>query len=313
MFFKGNDEADAILDQATLERLRTSVGVESQIPVYDSQDVVLGTSRSLTIADAENAAQLYTIVWTPITFGFTVTPSRFLNNEHQMQADYQRKLLKFIYKVAATLDSTCLSALALNKSQIFADELDYTVVANTIVAEDGQKDNIIGDLEPIMNANDFYGNFHILGGSGLQSQINKMREHGGFNDKDQTLQFENNMFHYTNRLTRAATEAAAGYVVNASSLGMAFRSEREAILETKMADGTVWAKDTLPMLGIPMDTYFYEGKSDRSSIGADTADMTRVFSEHHGFAIDVATVVAHNTDPATYASPIVKFVINKPA
>ncbi len=82
------------------------------------------------------------------------------------------------------------------------------------------------------------------------------------------------------------------------------------MLGTKLPDGSEWNQDILPMLNIPIDTYFYYGKSDESAIaGAASADMTRVAKEHHGFAIEVAEVVAYNDDITTKASPIMKFGI----
>ena len=235
-----------------------------------------------------------------------------MNNEFGLQADFQRKYIKYLYKFASTLDDACLSALATNKSQVFADLLNYTNTANTIIAPDTLKDEVIGDLTPIMNANDFYGNYHVVGNTGLQSQVMKMSEHSIFNDQDKTIQFMDKNFHFTNRLANGTGDKATGYIVNSASCGLLFRHEREALLGTKLPDGTEWGIGRLPLLDIPIDTYFYYGRSDESGrAGASTEDMTRVAKEHHGFAIEVATVVSYQNDMPNHATPIAKFAIQE--
>jgi hypothetical protein len=310
VFKTGNDEADAICSPDLIARAKTAVGRQVQVPVYDSEDVTIGNTRSITIADSENTSQLYTVNFTTLAWGFTVVPSHFQSNEHGAQADFQRKYLKYLYKVASTLDSACLSSLSINKSQVFADLIGYANTGNTIIATDAQKDEIIGDLTPIMNANDYYGDYHVVANTGLQSRIMKMSEHSIFNDQDKTIQFMDKNFHFTNRLDNAAGQNATGYIVNSASCGLLFRHEREAILGTTLPDGTAWRIDTLPMLGIPCDTYFYYGRSDESArAGAETADMTRVAKEHHGFSVEFATITAYQNDMPNNATPIIKFAI----
>lgn len=314
VFSTGNKEADAICSPDLIAKAKKAVGRDVQIPVYDSEDVTIGNTRSVTIADSENTSQLYTVSFTTYAWGFTIVPSHYMNNEHAMQTDFQRKFLKYLYKLASTLDEACLAALSINKSQVFGDILAYTNTANTLIAPNVLKGEIIGDLTPIMNSNDFYGDYHVVGNTGLQSQVMKMSEHSIFNDKDQTIQFMDKNFHFTNRLDNAAGQNATGYIVNSSSCGLLFRHEREAILGTKLPDGTEWGIDRLPLLGIPIDTYFYYGRSDESNrAGESTADMKRVAKEHHGMSIEVATVVAYQNDMPNNATPIIKFAIEEPA
>lgn len=310
VFVAGNNEADSIISQELLDRAASAVGRDVKVPVYDSETVTIGNTRSVTIADSENTSQLYTVSFTTYSWGFTIIPSLFMNNEHSMQADFQRKFIKYLNAFAAARDNAALSVLDANKSQVYADLLGYTNTANTIVAPNAKKDEIIGDMTAIANANDYYGDYHVIGNPGLMARVMKMSEHSIFNDQDKTIQFMDKNFHFTNRLANAVGHEATGYLVNSASCGLLFRHEREALLGTRLPDGTEWSIDTLPMLGIPIDTYFYYGKSDESSIaGAASADMTRVAKEHHGFAIEVAEVVAYNDDLSANASPIMKFAI----
>lgn len=310
VYATGNNEADSIISPELLAQASAAVGRDVKIPVFDSESVTIGSTRSVTIADSENTSQLYTVSFVTYAWGFTIVPSLFMNNEVSIQADFQRKFLKYLYKFASTLDTAALAALDANKSQVFADLLGYTNLLNKVTATNAQKDEVIGDLTPIMNANDYYGDYHVVGNPGVQSRVMKMAEHSIYNDKDQTMQLIDKNFHFTNRLGNAALHEATGYIVNSASCGLLFRHEREALLGTILPDGSEWQMDTLPMLNIPVDTYFYYGKGDYSALaGAATADATRVAKEHHGFAIEVAFVTAYNDNLVANAAPVVMFQI----
>lgn len=308
----GNDEPESVISADLLAQAARAVGRDVKVPVFDSESVSIGNTRSVTISDSENTSQLYTVSFTTYAWGFTSTPSLFLNNEIGQQQDWNRKFLKYLYKFAETLDSAALSALSTAKSQVFGDLLGlYTNVGNTIVVPNAQKDEILGDLTSIMGANDFYGApYRIVGNMGLQSLVNKMSEYSAYNDKDKTIQWLDKRFHYTNRLANDTGYIASGYIINPGSVGMLFRHEADALLGTLLPDGSEWAIDTLPLLNIPIDTYFYYGRVDASSLaGAASAHLTRTAKEYYGFSIDVAFVTAYNTDLATYANPIARFAV----
>lgn len=309
-FLSGNQEADGVISQELLDRAASAVGRDVKVPVYDTESVSIGSTRSVTIADSENTSALYTVSFTTYSFGFTIVPSLFLNNEHSMQSDFNRKMTKYINALGVAMDNAALSALDTNKSQVYADDLGYTVTGNVVTAPLAQADEIIGDMTAIANANDFYGGYDVVANTGMYAQVMKMSEHTIYNDQNKTIQWLDKDFKFTNRLANAAGNKATAYLVNKGSLGLVYRHEREALLGTSLPDGTEWSIDTLPMLGIPIDTYFYYGVGDYNAIaGSASADMTRVAKEHYGFAIEVATVVAYNDDLATNASPIMKFAI----
>lgn len=311
VFRLGNNDPMGLSSPELLEQAATAVGRDVKVPVYDAESVSIGSTRSVTISDSEGTTQLYTISFTTYAWGFTMVPSLFMNNEVSMQRDFNQKFLKYLFKFGEALDSACLSALSTAKSQVFANDLIYTVTGNVLIAALADRMKMLGDLTPIMNANDYYGApFRIVGNAGIQSLVAQMAEYSEFNEANKTIQWLDKTFHYTNRLTDDTGHGATGYCVNPGSCGLVFRHEREAILGTMLPDGTEWAIDTLPMLGIPIDTYFYYGKGDYSALGgAATADNTRAAKEHYGFAIEVATVTSYNTALATHASPIVKFAI----
>ena len=134
-----------------------------------------------------------------------------------------------------------------------------------------------------------------------------------YNAENKTLEYSDKILHFTTRLANDPGQFAQFFAVQGGSVGILTRFERESLLGTKMADGTEWGIDTLPMLNFPVGTYFYESKGDFSAIaGAATADMTRARKEHYGFAVDVAVLTPYNSDPTTIASPIMQFAIASP-
>ena len=310
VFLRGNSEAGGIVSQDLISRARSAVGQTVQVPVWDSESVSLGSSRSVTIADSENTSQLYTVTFTVATWGFTQAVAAFMNNEKGAQEDFNRKYMKYLYKVLDTVDTACLTALNTNKSQQFGDLLGYDATGDIVTAAAASGDEIVGDLTAIMNSNDFYDNIKIVGNTGLLSQVSKMMEYGNFNSQDKTLQFLDKEFFFTNRLANEAGSKATGYAIDGSNVGIITRNEREALLGTVSRTGHEWSIEREEMLGLPIDTYYYESVGNYNAIGgAATADMTRALKRHYGFALEYATIVAYNDDLANNASPIIKFDI----
>lgn len=311
VFMQQSNGPRSILSDELKSRALTAVGRDVKVPVYDSNgSVVIGSTRTATIADVENTSRMVTIAFTTYSWGFTVTPSNHLNNEMGAQMEFEKLYLDHLYLFANTLDSACLSALSTAKSQVFGDLLEYTNTGNVIIASNAQKDEIIGDLTPIMKSNDFYGTpYNIIGNTGLESRIQKMYEKGLYNDTNKQIQFNDKNFHFSNRLSNASGHAASGYILNPGSVGMLFRMERESIAG-RVTPTHQWGMTTLPVINVPVSTYEYYGVGDNSALfGAATADNTRSYKEHYGFSVDVATVVAYNDNVATKAAPIAKFAI----
>ena len=115
----------------------------------------------------------------------------------------------------------------------------------------------------------------------------------------------------TNNLAATSGKYAQGYAVNAGSLGMLTRFERDCLLGTVSGDGHEWGIATLPLLNMPVGTYFYDSVGDYHAIaGAATDDMVRTRKEHYGFAVDVAFLTSYNSNKTTLPSPILAFNIS---
>lgn len=311
-FMVQSEDPTGILTEELKQKARTSIGNTLETPVinYDA-GITIGSTRTLTIADSENTSKMVQITFATYAWGFTIAPAMYMNNEIGIQKDFETKMMKYIYAFAKELDEAALAALAANKTQVLKNPLLYNWSANAINAKWTERENVFGDLEVMMGANDFYGQLHIVGDPGVESIMRKLQQHGLYNDVNKQNEFGTKVVHLTNNIAAAGGKYAQGYAVNAGSLGMLTRFERDCLLGTVSGDGHEWGIATLPLLNMPVGTYFYDSVGDYNAIaGAATADMTRTRKEHYGFAVDVAFLTAHNSVPSTLARPILAFNVS---
>lgn len=311
-FMVQSEDPTGILTEELKQKARTSIGNTLETPVIDyDADITIGSTRTLTIADSENTSKMVQITFATYAWGFTIAPAMYMNNEIGIQKDFETKMMKYIYAFAKKLDEAALAQLAASKTQILKNKLLYDFSSNAVNAKWTERENVFGDLEVMMGANDFYGQLHIVGDPGVESIMRKLQQHGLYNDVNKQNEFGTKVVHLTNNIAAAEGKYAQGYAVNAGSLGMLTRFERDCLLGTVSGDGHEWGIATLPLLNMPVGTYFYDSVGDYNAIaGAATADMTRTRKEHYGFAVDVAFLTAYNSSLSTLASPILAFNVS---
>lgn len=311
-FMVQSEDPTGILTEELKQKARTSIGNTLETPVIDyDADITIGSTRTLTIADSENTSKMVQITFATYAWGFTIAPAMYMNNEIGIQKDFETKMMKYIYAFAKKLDEAALAQLAASKTQILKNKLLYDWSSNAINAKWTERENVFGDLEVMMGANDFYGQLHIVGDPGVESIMRKLQQHGLYNDVNKQNEFGTKIVHLTNNIAAAGGKYAQGYAVNAGSLGLLTRFERDCLLGTVSGDGHEWGIATLPLLNMPVGTYFYDSVGDYNTIArAATADMTRTRKEHYGFAVDVAFLTAYNSAPSTLASPILAFNVS---
>lgn len=311
-FMVQSEDPTGILTEELKQKARTSIGNTLETPVIDyDAGITIGSTRTLTIADSENTSKMVQITFATYAWGFTIAPAMYMNNEIGIQKDFETKMMKYIYAFAKKLDEAALAQLAASKTQILKNKLLYDFSSDAVNAKWTERENVFGDLEVMMGANDFYGQLHIVGDPGVESIMRKLQQHGLYNDVNKQNEFGTKIVHLTNNIAAASGKYAQGYAVNAGSLGMLTRFERDCLLGTVSGDGHEWGIATLPLLNMPVGTYFYDSVGDYNAIaGAATADMTRTRKEHYGFAVDVAFLTAYNSAPSTLASPILAFNVS---
>ena len=311
LFLMQSDDPTGIITEDMKTKGMSSMGNTFEVPVIDYDgDVTISNTRSVTISDSENTSNMVTITWNTFSFGFTIAPMALGNNEISIQQDYEAKLKKYILKLASTIDSACVTSLAAAKTQVFNDALNYSISGNSVQCPWSLRNNFIGDINVLMAANDFFDQIHIVGSNGIESIVRLLSEKGLYNAENKQLQYSDKILHFTNQITSESNVFATGYAVQSGSVGLLFRFEPDAINGTIARTGHEWGIDTLPMLNIPVGTYYYESVGDYSGIiGAASAHLTRTLKEHYGFSVDIAFLTAYNSDPTEVAAPIMKFEI----
>ena len=356
-FVAQSNDPNGILTPEMKEKARTSIGKTLITSVIDYDGgISISHDRPLIIQDSENTSRHLAINFATYSFGFTITPAMYMNNEISIQRDFQAKLMKYVYKLAQMLDEVALAAIAAAKTNVINNNLLYDKTGNIINAKWTERENILGDLEVIMGANDYYTPLSIVGDAGIESIVKKLAQHGLYNDVNKANEYAGKTFHFTNNIgkgsytkkdngddfvntdnwkgqpnspakqlvdesyaaatpltpvTKGNSLYAQGYAIAQGSLGMLQRFERDCLLGTVSGDGHEWGIATLPLLNLPVGTYFYDSVGNYSNIaGAATADMVRTRKEHYGFAVDIAFVTPYNSDPSNNASPILGFNIS---
>jgi hypothetical protein len=313
-FIQQTDAPNSIISSNLRERAFASMGNEVQIPVlnYDSE-VEVSNVRSCVIADDENTSALYTIVWKTYSVGFTIVPTMYMNNEIDRQHDFERKMQKVCRALADKLDEDAIAALEANKTQVFGDLLQYTETANSIQVPNQMATEILGDINPMMRANDFPETVHVIGNAGVDSLIRKLAQHGIYNDVNKQMEYDNKIIHYTNNLTNENGVYGTFYAVADGNVGVLTRVDRESLRRTR-ANFHEWDVVRLPFIDLPVGSHYYTAVGDQSAIAGDaTADLTCAVKEYYGFSVDVAFIVAYNSDAASVANPIIKAEIASPA
>ena len=313
-FIEQTDAPNSIISPNLRDRAFASMGNTVQVPVIDYDgDVTVSNVRTCTIADNENTSALYAVVWTTYAVGFTMVPTLYMNNEITYQHDFERKMEKICRALATTLDSAAITALEAAKTQVYKDPLQYTVTSNVIEVPTQMSTEILGDLNPMMRANAYPGMLHIIGNAGVDSLIRKLAQHGVYNDVNKRMEYDNKVLHYTTQLANAQGKIGSLYAVADGNVGVLTRVDREA-LRRASANFHEWDVVRLPFIDLPVGSHYYTAVGDQSAIaGAASADMTCNVKEYFGFSVDVAFIIAYNSDPTTVANPIMKAQIAAPA
>lgn len=310
---KDTDAPNSILSRKLKQTAIRSIGSTLQTPVFDKGSVSISSSRSVTISDSELTSQMYDFTFTTYSWGFTQVPTNLDNNEILLQEDFNQKFITYLHKFADTVETACAAKLSTNKTQVFGfnpTNLGYTVVDDMITATYADREKIIGDINPIMRGNRHSGKIHLILNPGLESLIRQMDEKGLYNQENKKIQYSDKELHFSNFISNANGMRGTGYACLGGTTGLLFRMEPESLHDRVMKDGTTWSTDRLPLLDMPVSTYFYEGKGDYSAAqGAASAHNTRAYKQFFGWSVDVCYVTAYNQDLTTYANPIYGFQV----
>lgn len=306
-FIEQTNAANSILSPKLRERAFASIGNTVQVPVinYDG-NVTVSNVRSCVVPDDENTSALYTVVWATYSVGFTMVPTLYMNNEISYEHDFNRKMETHCRALADALDQAAIAALEAGKAHVLKDKLNYNFAANVIDVPTQMATEIMGDISPIMRANCYPKMVHIVGNAGIDSLIQKLAQHGIYNDVNKRMEYENKVFHYTNNVVNEVGKNGTFFAIEDGNVGVLTRVDRESLKRTK-ANFHEWDVVRLPYIDLPVGSHYYTAVGDQSQIaGAASEDMTCNVKEYFSFSVDVAFIIAYNSDIETVANPVIK-------
>ena len=314
-FFASQTEAaNSIITDELKQKALNSMGTTVQIPVinYDG-DVTVANTRSCVIEDNENTSALYSLVFTTYQVGFTMVPAAYSNNEIDYQRDFNRKMEKIARALATSLDTAAVAALEANKTKVFQDALQYATTGNELAVPFNMATEVLGDINPIMRANAYPGQIHIIGNAGVDSLVRKLAQHSIYNDVNKQLEYADKVLHFTTNVANETGKYGTFFAVEDGNVAVVTRVDREAARGAS-ANGHEWGITNLPFINLPVGYHYYTSVGDQSSIaGAATEDLTCGVKEYYGFSVDVAFLVAYNSDTTHVAQPIIRAEVASPA
>lgn len=304
-FFISQD--GSLISNAEKQKIFASIGRDVKMPVLDyNGEVTVASSRSCTIADAENTSKLLSVTFLTYQVGMSIVPALYLNNEIDYNRDFERKLVNVSRALQNKMDQDALAALAAGKTKVFGEKLGYTVTGDSVQSPYIQRVDILGDIDAMMRANGYNGRISIIGNYGVEALVSKLAQLGAQNSINKVLEFAGKDFFTSINVTNEAGKYATMYAVENGNVDILTRWDREAYLNDKGA-GHEWFIGYLPGLDIPVGVHYYEEVGDKSAIaGEASADMVCNLTQRYGFSVDVAFITAYNSAPDTKANPIIK-------
>lgn len=310
-FFRSDSNAPGtIMTPEIKDKIKMSFGNTVVIPVIDGEDVAIGNARSCTVVDAENISKLVTLTFITYAFGFSMYPAQHYNNDVKYQADYDRKLLKYLSKFSSVLDTQAIATLEAQKNQFWTgiDPEFYPQVANALQVTQSQKNDFYNNASAILERMDFYGKPQVVHNTYHKPLFNRLLNQGAQNDVNQQFQFEPYTFWGTNRIPNGVGVQSAGYIVQEGSVGVENRNDPDAILKST-GPGMEWSEVNMPIVNLNMGTFYREDCNNATALHAGTVNLTRTKRESFEFSTDVCFMTVYNRSIATLNNPIVKFQV----
>jgi hypothetical protein len=305
----------SILSAQDIANIKKSYGLTTKIPVLDFQDVQIGALRSCVIQPDANQSRMLVVTFVSYVFGFTMIPAMYKNNAIGYELDWQKKMQKYLLKLAKVLDTSCVNKLNVDRNRVWTNLLvQYPQIANALQVPYSDRSDIYNQISGIMNTADFPSATYDIVANGMhEATYNKLAANGRTNADNTAYQLTGFDEHYTNNITPNAGVRDTLYVVPEGSVALVNRNDPDALAGTSlMGGGQKWDEVQVPIVDLKMGTYYTEKCADATAIYAtpETNGLSRTALQGFEFSTDVCLLTAYNSDPATRANPIVKVEIS---
>lgn len=310
-FQKDTNAPMSIMTPDIRSKIKQSFGNSVVVPVIDGEDVAIGNVRSCTVADVQNVSRLVTLTFITYAFGFSMYPAQHYNNDISYQADYDRKLLKYLARFASTLDNQSIATLEAQKNQFWtgvAPEF-YTQIGGALQISQANKNDFYNNASAILEQMDFYGAPQVIHNTYHKPLFNRLLNQGAQNDANQQFQFSPFTFWGTNRIASGVGIQSAGYLVQEGSVAVENRNDPDAIMKSNVGTQMQWDEVMMPIVNLNMGSFYREDCNDANALHAGTAGLTRTKRESFAFSTDLCFMTVYNRNIANRFNPFVKFQV----
>jgi len=317
-FIADSEGTQSILTPKLKEFAQNSFGNTVSTPVIDAEDVTISSARSCSWAKSENTSKLVQLSFATVSFAFRMYPSQFVNNDIGYQADFDKKLEKYLLKLAAHLDNLSYSTLNANKNLVYGADVTaiYPVVGDALQVASSEWDDFYNKISAIMETMDFYGQYNVIANTLHQPVIRKYVNQGAGNNTNLAFQFAGYDYYFSNRiLNRAAVVDPAQlaakstlFILPQGNLAFINRNDPDSKAGRKTGDGTEWSEIQMPVVNLTMGSTYksYCANVATDLGGADVAGLTASAVEEFSFHTDICFLTSYNSAPATRSGAIVK-------
>lgn len=312
LFSKQSQAPNSIINNDLRSKAIAAVGSGLEIPVIDYKaSTIQNVTQPVAVIDDPLTSKLMAVSFTDYYFGFLMYDAQFYNNNIDPRQYFNTQMRRWVLALLNEWDQDALTVLETNKTQVLGSTLGgkYTLTGDVISGTNAFKDQIIGDINPLMRGNDFSGPFDIVGNPSLESHVrNNLLEKGANQDSNKTYQWNDKSWHFSNNVADAALQAFTGFAVQSGSVGVLDQFLPDNVWSHK-SNNHQWRIMDIPGLGGKMGTYTYDGAVDASGLNASTTHLTATKVQAYGFHVRKAFVHAYNSDLTTIASATGKFQI----
>ena len=295
-------------DQIASER--TAASRTEKISVIARKTYSLTTTRACTAIDNSNDSNLVTVTWATLRTGFHMVPSQYRNNHVGFMEDLNRKMIDVQRTFLTQLDTLAAANLNTNKSAVNnADGNPYTVASDTMEVPDADKDNYFNELDAIMMTNDLQGPLNVVASTRTSALVKELFNQGGGNDSNTQYQFNNQNFHFSNRVSVATGDAYTVFAMPFGSLAYLSWVDIDAQDNNTAISGKEWRKVNMPLLGHDVGLLFQDSCADNSTEAGSGTEAS--LKQSYTFSFDYAFINAYNSNTVALPGTIFKAGISK--
>lgn len=312
LFREDTSLMDGILDDETKALIKRSFGNSVQVPVLTKDNISISNVRSCTVNDSESTSHIVTLTFATYSFGFTMYPSQYFNNDVKYQADFNHKLKQRLLALAAALDTACYTKLNNDRNAYFPAAITafYPVVSNALQVSQAQRNDFYNQLETIMQVMDFYDTINIASSTSGKPMVSRLNAQGEGNSINEAFQLTGYDWKYSNRIPNGSGIQSTLFALQKGTVAIMSRNSPDALAAHKSTNGTEWGVVKAPIVDMDMDYQYRSLCTDANALTSGTAGLTSTMKEEFQWSVDVCLMSAYNSNAAAQYNPILKVEIS---